>query len=115
MTNADVLRLRGLEEGLWRTETRFDPVWMAQILAPDFMEYGCSGRIYARDEILPGEEERGVIDATLPLPGFAVRALSSEIVQVTYVSALRSRGAIQLCNRSSIWRRVGASWQLCFH
>ena len=45
--------LRGLEESLWRAETRFDRKYMDAVLAPDFAEFGRSGRRYDRDAISP--------------------------------------------------------------
>ncbi len=48
----DRQHLERLEEGLWRTETRFDRAWMEGILAPGFFEFGRSGRAYSREDTL---------------------------------------------------------------
>ena len=40
--------LRGLEEELWREETRFDTLRMNNLIADDSLEFGRSGRIYQR-------------------------------------------------------------------
>ena len=102
--------LQRLEEELWREETRFDIGRMEELLAPDFVEFGRSGRVYRREDTLA--VPRGPIDAVLPLPGFRVRSLSPEIAQVTYDSAVTYGGVIQHARRSSIWSRSAAGWVL---
>ena len=105
--------LERLEEELWREDTRFDIGRMEELLAPDFVEFGRSGRVYRREDTLA--VPRGPIDAVLPLPGFRVRSLSPEIAQVTYDSAVTYGGVIQHARRSSIWSRSAAGWVLRFH
>ena len=111
----DRARLRRLEEELWREETRFDRARMEQLLAPDFVEYGRSGRRYRREDALAAE--RGPIQAVLPLPDFAVRLLAPDIAQVTYRSAVTVDGQVQYGRRSSLWSRAadGEGWVLRFH
>ena len=43
---------RGLEEGLWRQETRTDREWLDGVLAPDFTEFCRFGHEYDRNHIL---------------------------------------------------------------
>lgn len=107
--------LRALEESLWRAETRFDDTLMEQIFAADFCEFGRSGRIYTRQQMFFGQDDLPEIHATLPLREFRVRPLSDDIVQVTYVSEVLYGGQLERGNRSSIWRRCKAGWELCFH
>jgi hypothetical protein len=54
-----------LEESLWRAETRFDRDHMNEVLAPDFFEFGQSGRVYRREDTLDVPAQP--INATLPL------------------------------------------------
>jgi hypothetical protein len=107
--------LRRLEESLWRAETRFDDALMDRVFADDFCEFGRSGRIFQRQEMLIGRSNTAEIDATLPLRDFRVRSLSDDIVQVMYVSEVRNGPRIETANRSSIWKRDGRGWKLCFH
>ena len=113
LSEQDRRELEALEEGLWRAETRFDRAWMEGVLAPDFFEFGRSGRIYSREDTLniPAQP----IDARLPLRGFDVRLLSPGVAQATYTSAVTYRGEEQLANRSSIWLRTEDGWRLLFH
>jgi hypothetical protein len=105
--------LRRLEEELWREETRFDAARMRDLLAPDFFEFGRSGRVYRREDTLA--IPRGPIDAALPLPGFRARALGPDVAQVTYDSAVTYGGVVQHARRSSIWSRTAIGWVLRFH
>jgi hypothetical protein len=116
LNESDIATLRHLEEELWIAETRYDAVYMNEIFAPDFFEFGRSGRVWSHAEML-GFRSGPAIDAVLPLPNFAVRELADDVVQVTYNSAVTYDGVVQYARRSSIWSRANtnAGWQLRFH
>jgi ribosomal-protein-serine acetyltransferase len=103
--------LERLELSLWRAQTRFDREYMDAILAADFVEFGRSGRVYGRDDVLAFGPSR--IDAHLI--GLRVTEIDRDTRLVTYVSEVRTADAIDLANRSSLWVRSGGSWQLVFH
>jgi hypothetical protein len=105
--------LQSLEEALWRAEKRFDRAWMDRILAADFFEFGRSGRIYNREQILSFSSD--YIDAALPLPEFHARLLSADVAQVTYHSAVTIEGTVHYARRCSIWSRTTDGWRLRFH
>jgi hypothetical protein len=105
--------LERLEEELWREETRFDSRRMNELIAPDFFEFGRSGRVYRREDTLA--VPRGPIDAVFPLPGFRARSLGRDLAQVTYDSAVTYGGVVQHARRSSIWSRTPDGWVLRFH
>lgn len=107
--------LRVLEESLWRSETRFDDALMEATFAPDFFEFGRSGRRYTRSEMLLGHMSGTPIDAELPLRAFQARWLTDTVAQVTYISAVIYAGQTEYANRSSIWSLDDAVWQLRFH
>jgi len=107
--------IRRLEESLWRTDTRFDKALMDATFAPDFFEFGRSGRTYSRAEILFDERECYEIEATLPLPEFHARLLSEDVIQTTYISEVVYDRAVERGNRSSIWSRMDNTWHLRFH
>jgi hypothetical protein len=44
--------LRALEERLLDPQVRRDRLWIASLLAPEFVEFGSSGRIFTRNAIL---------------------------------------------------------------
>jgi hypothetical protein len=111
----DRARLAQLEEELWREETRFDRARMEALLAPDFLEFGRSGRLYRRADTLVAPREP--IAAVLPLPHFDIRLLAPDVAQVTYRSAVTYGGQVLHARRSSIWTRAATvdGWALRFH
>jgi len=113
LSSEEKVELERLEEGLWIAETRFDMDWMERTLAPDFFEFGRSGRIYLREDTLGIESQP--IDARLPLKNFHARLLTPDVVLVTYISAVTFDGIEEVGNRSSVWTRTENGWQLRFH
>jgi len=105
--------LERLEEELWREETRYDERRMREIIAPDFLEFGRSGRVYRLEDTLA--IPRRPIEAVLPLPDFRARLLHPDVAQVTYNSAVTYDGIVQRARRSSIWSRTPSGWALRFH
>ena len=113
LSSQDLKDLELLEEDMWRAEVRFDHRRMDDILAPDFFEFGKSGRFCRREDTL--ETPAQLIKAKLPLMDFKARLLDSNVAQVTYISAVTYQGVEELARRSSIWSRTKHGWQLRFH
>ena len=107
--------LEALEETLWRSETRFDPVLMDQTFAPDFVEFGRSGRRYERAEMLFDPESKFEINALLPLPDYSVELVAPDVALATYTSKVRYGDEIEVGRRSSLWVKNCERWQLRFH
>jgi hypothetical protein len=109
-----------LEELLLKLEQRLmDPVFckdraqVSGLLAEGFREFGSSGRVWSRDQILNPSETRP------PAPlveDFAVNTIVPELVQVTYRTLKTIPGGKpQAALRSSLWIRRGDRWQMLFH
>jgi hypothetical protein len=113
LSQHDRATLERLEEELWREATRYDDRRMREILAPDFLEFGRSGRVYHREDTLAVPHHP--IEAVLPLPDFTARLLHPDVAQVTYNSAVTYGGVVQRARRSSIWSRAPSGWVLRFH
>jgi hypothetical protein len=105
--------LRRLEKSLWRAETRFERDHMNEVLAPDFFEFGRSGRVYRREEILDVPAQP--INVTLQLAKFAVRLIATDVALVTYVSGVIYGEVTEVANRSSLWSRHALGWRIRFH
>ena len=114
ISSDDRSRLQVLEGGLWQSDLRFDRAWMGKILAIDFVEFGRSGRVYQRKEIVDDMTPRP-IDARLPLIDFRARLLDLNVALITYVSVVNCGNEVQLANRTSIWSRGDDGWRLRFH
>lgn len=108
--------LRALECELHQPKCRSDRERLAQLLAPDFREFGRSGRFYSRDDtlaLLPTETEASPTHAQ----DFAIQLLSDTIALLTYRSAYVSPSGelFRHTNRSSIWQLNPIGWQMIFH
>lgn len=104
--------LPALEQTLWRTETRHDRALMDATFAPDFHEFGRSGRRYTREDLLPNGETQE-IDATLHT--LTVTQISPDVALVTYTCELRRPTGPEWANRASLWDRASGRWPLRFH
>lgn len=115
MTNDIKEDLRVLEESLWRAATRFDDVLMQDVFAQDMVEFGRSGRVYARDDLFIGDQATSEIAATLPLAEFEARIITPNVVLVTYTSEVVYGNETERANRSSLWSKIDGAWRLRFH
>lgn len=109
--------LLACEKSLLDPALRRDRARVAHFLAPGFIEFGSSGRIWTREEILTHLESE---DFTPPaLEDFACRPLAEGVALVAY-QALRTdpqTGLQHATLRSSIWIRIvdSGDWKMCFH
>ncbi len=111
ISKKEISELKKLEESLWIAKTRFDKKHMKRILAPDFFEFGRSGRVYKRKDTLAVKAEEN-IKATLK--DFQVHPLTEDIVLITYVSEVKY-DEMEIGNRSSLWIKTSNGWQIRFH
>jgi hypothetical protein len=110
----DQALLTRLEESLWIEASRFDEPFMQRALAPDFFEFGKSGRMHTREAVLGAT--RHTIGAVLPLRELRIRLIDENTAQITYLSETESaEGGRLLARRSSIWSRTSLGWRLRFH
>ena len=52
LSTSDHTKLKQLEEALWVAESRFNRQYMGKIFAADLFEFGRSGRIHSRENLL---------------------------------------------------------------
>jgi hypothetical protein len=116
---SDLAFFRSLEQKLHRPEVRQSPDAVRDLLADEFVEFGSSGTVYDRASIIEALAAEPVAQAALipDVHDFALRALSSEAVLVTYRSTrYRADGAPDRTTlRSSIWKLADGRWQMLFH
>src|SRR5690348_5525501 len=82
----------------------------AALLADDFVEFGASGKVWTKQEILAAMENGRAIERTFV--NFTVREVGPSTCFVTY-QLIDADGRSSL--RSSLWRRVDEDWQMLFH
>ncbi|MNH88279.1 hypothetical protein D3C73_407820 [compost metagenome] len=108
--------LHGLEVALQTKEVRSSRARLLEILAPDFREFGRSGRSYGLAEILAGLTTEVTVAKTA-IEDFTISLLSEEILLATYRGIRFNDDGIELrTNRSSIWRlEKDGRWRMVFH
>jgi hypothetical protein len=112
--HAEIVRL---EEAMWREATRFDLTFQEATFSDDFVEFGRSGRVFTRAEIIRTDSQP--ILAKLPLANLHLKALDVNTVLVTYNSQAVYAGVVEHARRSSIWSRTHSfnqsTWVMRFH
>jgi hypothetical protein len=103
-----------LEKSLHTFEVRSNAAKIAGLLSPDFFEFGSSGSLWTREDILkklPTEDGDSKIESI----NFKAKALAPEVVLITYISITTVAGIKTQFLRSSVWRKNSDRWQLEFH
>jgi hypothetical protein len=108
-------QLRRSEEALLDPAVRSNRTRVAELLADDFVEFGSSGRIWTREEIL--DLLAGENPAPIHMIDFECALLAEDVVLVTYrASRTNALTGIQISSlRSSIWTKKPGGWRLRFH
>jgi hypothetical protein len=106
---AEARLLCELEQQLMRPSVRASPDQVARLLADEFIEFGSSGRVYDKRQIIELlQQEQG--RAKQPtLADFSVRRLAADVILLTY-RVVESRTI-----RSSIWKFADGEWRMVFH
>ena len=112
LSDIDLKNLKELEESLWKSETRFDLAHQEKVFAPDFFEFGRSGRTYTREQMVRSTSLP--INAKMPLQNFKIHPLDAFHVLVTYISEVQHE-ELEKANRCSVWSKTENGWQLRFH
>jgi GNAT superfamily N-acetyltransferase len=106
--------LRYLEEQLLKPEVRTSADRVGYLLADDFVEFGSSGRVFTKRQIIEALQREAHDSAPrVLLADFTVRQLASDAMLVTYRATSEDRGGSRL--RSSIWKLIDGRWQMVFH
>ena len=88
---------------------------VAALLTEDFLEFGSSGRIWSRDQIL---ELLATENYSPPaLEDFACHRIADAVVLVTYrtIRANFESGRREIALRSSLWVKRAGKWRVRFH
>ena len=107
--------LRACEEALLDPAARREYARVAPLLAEDFEEFGSSGRVWSRAEIL----ELLATESYSPpaMEDFNCRLIAEGVALVTYravrTNALTGQPSATL--RSSIWTKEAGRWRVRFH
>jgi hypothetical protein len=101
-----------LEEQLLQPDVRASAERVAALLADDFVEFGSSGQVFDKKQIMKVLRQENPTKRSLSR--FASTMLSDSIVLVTYRATRASKPPVHTL-RSSIWRLSNGQWQMVFH
>lgn len=105
--------LQTLEWELLANVTRKDAARVSSLLAEAFREFGSSGRVYLKQDILVALQAEAPV--SLSLKNFEMTLLAEGVALVTYQSQ-KDQGDIppSIALRSSIWIQDGEAWRMIF-
>jgi hypothetical protein len=108
-------RVQELELELLLPEVRQSPERLLSLLADEFREFGSSGRIFDRREIV--EALRTEPRVQFSVADFRATVLGEGVVLVTYRAVRRNESDdSELASlRSSLWVLRDGRWQMVFH
>jgi hypothetical protein len=102
-----------LEQRLAQVGKRLSAEEASSLIAEDFVEFGSSGKVWSKAEIIEAMSQWNPIERIVE--NFRVRELSASVCLVTYKVIGVDRQASLFSLRSSIWRNNGETWQIVFH
>ena len=108
-------QLLSLEQELLSPAVRRDPARLAALLTPGFIEFGASGRVYTRDQIIAALANEPASEFSLS--DFQCHQLAPAVALTTWRSTRTNASAGERTSalRSSIWILENDSWRLRFH
>ncbi|MFQ2908807.1 DUF4440 domain-containing protein [Aeromonas allosaccharophila] len=108
--------LKDLELALHDPDVRASVKQLQVLLHPSFREFGRSGAVYLREDIL-AHMSTGGAETIIWAQDFELEVLSPELALLTYRSAnLGDDQRLQShTNRSSLWQFADGCWQMRFH
>jgi hypothetical protein len=113
---SDAQSLQRFEEELLQPNVRNSGERVAELLADDFVEFGSSGRVFNKQQIIDAlRQEVGTCHRTMD--DLRTNLLAPGVVLVTYrITRHTDEGepSIRLL-RSSIWKQLAGRWQMVFH
>jgi hypothetical protein len=84
----------------------------SSLIAEDFVEFGSSGKIWSKADIIAAMSEWSPIERIVE--DFRVHELSASVCLVTY-KVVGVGQPFPFSLRSSVWRNNGTTWQIIFH
>jgi hypothetical protein len=109
--------LWSLEQMLLNPAVRRDPAQVSALLTDDFVEFGASGRVWTRDEIIAMLANQGEAWSPPAMEDFHCRLIGGRAALVTYrtVSLDPTAGRRTVSLRSSLWTKESGTWKMLFH
>ncbi|MEH2215956.1 MAG: DUF4440 domain-containing protein [Nostoc sp.] len=109
--------LRELEERLLQADVRKSAKDVMDLLADEFIEFGSSGRVFNKQQIIDSLQNEPIAPVTQrSITEFKTLVLATGVILVTY-HIVRYLSGEQPVNslRSSIWKFNNDRWKIIFH
>src|SRR5690242_572746 len=104
-----------LEETLADPGVRRSPDELARLLADDFREFGSSGRVFDKVQIIQALQEQQTVKLWLEHPEMIRVAPDGPLVTHRGKAQFPGSRTISQSRRSSIWRHRGGRWEVVCH
>ena len=101
--------IESLELELVDKDTRGNRIRLSELIAEDFEEFGTSGKVYRKKDILDSLPNK--VNIKYNLSSFRFKELGTDCVLVTYTSIVNEITTL----RSSIWKMHNGKWQISHH
>ena len=85
---------------------------LTELLADDFVEFGSSGRVYGKADLVAVLQTESPVTQTTS--EFKVSLLAPEVALLTYRIHRHAEPPVNTL-RSSVWRQSDGQWQMVFH
>lgn len=105
-----------LEKELHSSLTRANYARLNELLAEDFYEFGSSGNVWTKADILTRLPAENKSAPAIESRDFSMRKIAADTFFVTYISFRTIEGIEErTALRSSLWKKTGSGWQMIFH
>ena len=113
----DLDRIQEREEALHRPDVRRSRAALEELLADGFVEFGASGSVYQRADIIDLLlQEEASQPGDLQADNYKLTPIQDGAALLTYETRRRRQdGSERHVLRSSIWIRDGGEWRMLFH
>lgn len=115
---SQAMLLRELEERLLQPSVRRSAQDVAYLLADEFIEFGSSGRIFDKQQIIENLQNEPIEPLTRrSITEFNTSVLAAGVVLVTYRLVRHCTDSEEpvYSLRSSIWKLIDGQWEIVFH
>lgn len=102
--------IESFERELVDPQIRKDIGRIGKLLSAEFVEFGSSGKVYRKRDVLDSFKKPGT--TTYQLSEFTFKMLGEKHILVTYRSINSSE---EIARRSSIWVNEDGRWQMLHH
>lgn len=103
-------KIESFERELVDPKIRKDASRIGKLLSDEFLEFGSSGKVYRKRDVLDNTKNSDL--ARYQLSDFTFKMLGKRHILVTY----RSKNSYkEIARRSSIWVNEGGLWQMLHH